>query len=86
MPSQTAFLGIAFIQVRSGQLDDAAATLDQLAKLQPEPSAAAVAVRSVIERRRGHIPEADALEQKARTRDSDATAWAIEQATKPAVH
>lgn len=85
MPSQTAFLGIAFIQVRSGQLDEATATLDQLAKLQPEPSAAAVAVRSVIERRRGHVPEADALEQKARTRDADATTWAIEQATKPAV-
>jgi len=81
-PSKNAFLGMAFIQIRSGHLDDAAATLTQLEKLQPAPQAAILAIRSVLERRRGNDRQADALEQQARVLDSEATAWAIERATK----
>jgi Flp pilus assembly protein TadD len=81
-PSPSAFLGIAFIQIRAGHLEDATATLDQLEKLQRTPHAAALAARSVIERRRGDTRQADALEQRARQLDPAATAWAIERATK----
>ncbi len=81
-PSPRAFLGIAFIQIRTGQLEDAAATLDQLQKLQRTPSAATLAARSAIERRRGDTHHADALEQQARQLDPAETAWAIERATQ----
>jgi Flp pilus assembly protein TadD len=80
-PSPLAFLGIAFVQIRAGQLGDAAATLDQLEKLQRTPRAATLAARSVIERRRGDTRHADALEQQARQLDPAAAAWAIERAT-----
>jgi len=79
-PSNNAFLGITFIQIRSGRLDDASATLDQIAKLEPSPSAATLATRSVLERRRGNAQQADALEQEALHLDSKAVAWAIERA------
>jgi Tfp pilus assembly protein PilF len=81
-PSPRAFLGIAFIQIRAGQLEAAAETLDRLQKLQRIPSAAVLAARSVIQRRRGGIAEADALEQQARQLDPAETAWAIERATQ----
>jgi len=81
-PSKNAFLGMAFIQIRSGHLDDAAATLTALEKLQPAPQATVLATRSVLERRRGNDRLADTLEQQARVLDSEATAWAIERATK----
>ena len=81
-PSPLAFLGIAFIQIRAGQLDDAAATLDQLQKLQGNPRAATLAARSAIVRRRGDTRQADALEAQARQLDPEATVWAIERATK----
>ena len=81
-PSKNAFLGMAFIQIRSGRLEDAAATLTALEKLQPTPQATVLATRSVLERRRGNDRLADALEQQARVLDSEATAWAIERATK----
>ena len=81
-PSPLAFLGIAFIQVRAGQLEDATATLDQLEKLQRTPSAATLAARSAVERRRGETRHADALEKQARQLDPAATDWAIERATK----
>jgi tetratricopeptide (TPR) repeat protein len=79
-PSKNAFFGIAFIQIRSGNLDAAAATLDQVARLDPAPDAVALATRSVIERRRGNQQSADGLEQQARQRDPRAAAWAIERA------
>ena len=81
-PSPMAFLGIAFIQIRAGRLEDATATLDQLEKLQRTPRAATLATRSAIERRRGDTRHADALEQQARQLDPAATAWAIERAAK----
>jgi Flp pilus assembly protein TadD len=81
-PSSLAFLGIAFIQIRAAQLEDASATLNQLERLQRTPRAATLAARSVIERRRGDARQADALEHQARQLDADATAWAIERATK----
>ena len=80
-PSPLAFLGIAFIQIRAGQLDDAAATLDQLQKLQRTPRAATLAARSAIVRRRGDTRQADALETQARQLDPEATVWAIERAS-----
>jgi len=81
-PSPRAFLGIAFIQIRAGQLDDATATLDQLEKLQPAPSAATLATRSALARRRGDTQQADALEERARRLDPEGTAWALERAAK----
>ena len=81
-PSPSAFLGIAFIQIRAGHLEDATATLDQLEKLQRTPHAATLAARSAIERQRGDTRHADALEEQARQLDPAATAWAIERATK----
>ena len=81
-PSPLAFLGIAFIQIRAGQLEDATAILDRLEKLQSTPRAATLAARSAVERRRGDTRHADALEQQARQLDPQATAWAIERATK----
>jgi predicted negative regulator of RcsB-dependent stress response len=81
-PIPLAFLGIAFIQVRTGQLENASATLDQLEKLQRTPRAATLAARSIIARRRGDPRHADALEQQASQLDPAAAAWAIERATK----
>lgn len=82
LPSQTAFLGMAFLQIKSGHLDDAATTIDQLAKVQPVESAAAVAVKSVIERKRGNVTQADKLEKQAREMDPEKTTWAIQRSTK----
>ena len=82
-PSPLAFLGAAFIQIRSGQVEDASVTLDRLQALQKGPSAAAIAARSAVERRRGNAGRADALEQQARQLDATATDWAIERAAKP---
>jgi tetratricopeptide (TPR) repeat protein len=81
-PSQSAFLGLAFAQIRSGRLDDAAGTLDQLEKLEKGPNAMVLAIRSVLARERGDAAQAGALEQQARALDPDAAAWAIERATK----
>jgi Tfp pilus assembly protein PilF len=80
-PSQSAFLGLAFDQIRSGRLDDAARTLDQLDKLQPGPNAAVLGLRSVLARQRGDAAQADALEQQARGLDASAANWAIDRAT-----
>ena len=82
-PNPLAFLGMAFIQIRAGQLDAATATLDRLAALQPNPSPAALAVRAIVERRRGHSPQADQLEQRVRARDAGVMDWAIDRVTKP---
>ena len=81
-PLPLAFLGIAFIQIRAGQLEDASATLDQLEQLQRTPRAATLAARSVIERRRGDARRAEALEQQARRLDPAAADWALERATQ----
>jgi len=82
-PKPMAFLGMAFIQIRAGQLDAATATLDRLAALQPNPSLASVAARSVLERRRGHAQQADQLEQQVRARDASVMDWVIERVAKP---
>jgi tetratricopeptide (TPR) repeat protein len=79
-PSRSAFLGLAFEQVRSGRLDDAAATLDGLAKVQPGPNAVVLAIRSVLAREHGDVAQAGALERQARALDPAAAAWAIERA------
>ena len=81
-PSKKAFLGMLFIQLRSDRLDEAANTLDQLDKLERGPTATALALRSVLARRRGDTHQADTLEQQARTLDPDTTAWAIGRAMR----
>lgn len=84
-PSKNAFLGMAFIQIRLGRFDEAAANLDQLDQLNGAPKAETLGARSVIERRRGDSRLADELEQKARALDAATAAWAIGRATEPAV-
>jgi tetratricopeptide (TPR) repeat protein len=79
-PSRNAFLGIAFIQIRTGQLDEAAAILDRLEQLDQSRDAAVLATRSVLARRRGDERQAASLEQEARRLDPDAAAWAITSA------
>jgi tetratricopeptide (TPR) repeat protein len=80
-PSKNAFLGMAFEQIRAGHLDEAAGSLDQLAKQEQESDARVLALRSVLARRRGDVAQADGLEQQARSLDPAAAAWTIEQAT-----
>lgn len=80
-PSDNAFLGIAFIELRAGQLNDCENALDQLKMLEPAPDAAALAIRSVLARKRGNPVEADNLEQQARQLDADLTNWAIQRAS-----
>jgi len=81
-PSRNAFLGTIFIQLRSGQLDQAAATLARLPKLGQAPDPVALATRSILERRRGNSRQAEELEQQARALDAKATDWAFERSTK----
>jgi Tfp pilus assembly protein PilF len=80
-PSRSAFFGMVFEQIRRDRFDDAAHILDQLDKLEKGPNAMALAVRSVLARKRGDAMQAGALEQQARSLDPDAAAWAIERAT-----
>ena len=81
-PSRNAFLGITFICLRAGQLDEASRALEQFEKLGSSPDPVSLALRSLLERRRGHIPMADKLERQARSLDERAAQWAIGQATR----
>jgi Tfp pilus assembly protein PilF len=81
-PSQSAFFGMAFLQIRSSRLDAAAATLDQLEKQEKDPNAVVLALRAVLARKRGDATQASALEQQARALDPAAAAWAIERAAR----
>jgi Flp pilus assembly protein TadD len=81
-PSKSAFLGLAFLQIKLDRLDDAAATLDQFEKQEPGPNAVVLAIRSVLARERGNAAQAGALEQQARALDPEAAAWAIERASQ----
>jgi tetratricopeptide (TPR) repeat protein len=78
-PSKNAFYGMAFIEVQAGRLDDAVVTLDVQEQQWKTPDAAALAIRSVIARRRGDGSTADTLEQRARSLDPEAAAWAIQK-------
>jgi thioredoxin-like negative regulator of GroEL len=80
-PSKNAFLGMALDLIRAGRLDEAAGILDQRDKLDREPNAVVLAIRSVLARRLGHAAEAGALERQARGLDPAAAAWAIDRAT-----
>jgi len=80
-PSESAFLGMAFEQIRFGRFDDAAVTLDRFEKQKKEPNAVVLAIRSVLARQRGDAAQAGAFERQARALDPDAAAWAIERAT-----
>ena len=78
-PSKSAFQGAAIICLRQGRLDEAGAWLDGFDKLQAGSDAVALALRSVLERRRGNVSRADALEEQARALDAAAAAWALER-------
>ncbi len=80
-PSESAFLGLAFEQIRFGRLDDAADILDQFEKQEKRPNAVVLGIRSVLARQRGDAAQAGALERQARALDPEAAAWAIERAT-----
>lgn len=80
-PSESAFLGIAFDQIKSARLDAAAAALDQLEKVNAHPNAIALALRSVLALKRGAAAQATAFEQQARAIDPAAAKWAIDRAT-----
>jgi Tfp pilus assembly protein PilF len=82
-PSKSAFLGLAFDQIRAGRVDEAAAALDQLEKLGKGPNAMVLALRSVLAREHGDAAQAAALESQARALDPAAAGWAIEHATTP---
>jgi Tfp pilus assembly protein PilF len=82
-PSQSAFLGLAFAQIRSGRFDDATRTLDQLDRQKKGPNAMVLALRSVLARKNGDADRAGALEQQARALDAAAATWAIARATNP---
>ncbi len=80
-PSKSAFLGLAFDQLKSGRLDDAASALDQLDKLEKGPNVVALAIRSVLARDRGDAAKAVELERQACELDLDTATWAIERAS-----
>lgn len=81
-PSHNAYLSLIFLQLRANHLDEAEALLAQLDKQSPGPEdAVRLAIRSILARKRGDTAQADALEQKARSLDADATSWAITRAT-----
>ena len=80
-PSESAFLGFAFEQIRFGHPDEAANALDQLEKLEKRPNAVALAILSVLARERGDNAQAALLEQQARALDASAADWAIDRAT-----
>jgi Flp pilus assembly protein TadD len=80
-PSKSAFLGLAFDQLKSGRLDDAAGVLDQLDKLEKGPNVVALAIRSVLARDRGEAAKAVELERQARELDLNTAKWAIERAS-----
>jgi tetratricopeptide (TPR) repeat protein len=84
-PSRNAFLGIAFIRFRAGQLDETTSALKQFEQLGRTPDAVSLTLHSLIERQRGNVATADDLEKQARSLDTDATQWTIAQATRVSV-
>jgi tetratricopeptide (TPR) repeat protein len=80
-PSQNSFLGVAVIQIRTGQLDEAAATLTRLEQLASPPLAPCLALHARIERRRGNALQAADLERRARLLDPKVVDWATERTT-----
>jgi Tfp pilus assembly protein PilF len=81
-PNKNSFRNMVFDQIRSGHPDEAAVILDQLEKLENGPNAMVLALRSVLAREHGDAAQSAALERQAHALDADATAWAIERASK----
>jgi tetratricopeptide (TPR) repeat protein len=81
-PSKNAFFGMALIQIRLNRLDDAVATVDRFDKQSKSADAVMLTVRAALARMRGDAAQAETLEQKARSLDAAATAWALEQVGK----
>ena len=79
-PSLNAFVGIALIEFRSGNLEAATSALADLEKHEPRSNATVLVVRSLIARRRGEAHKADSLNEQAWRLDPDAAAWATKQA------
>jgi len=79
-PSANACLGAALLELRKGELDAAAALLDQYERVDSAPSAIARACRAVLERRRGNLPRAEAFERDARRLNAADAAWVFERA------
>lgn len=79
-PSRNAFFAAALEQIKLGRLDDAANTLERFETVYKEdgPDATALAIRSVLARRRGNNAEADQLEARARALDPAAVAWVLD--------
>jgi Tfp pilus assembly protein PilF len=84
-PSRNALLGITFIRLRTGQLDRASEALAQYEQLGHAPDAISLALRSVVERRRGNLQTAADLEHQARTLDEGAAQWALDQVNRTSV-
>jgi Tfp pilus assembly protein PilF len=82
-PSPSAFIGLAFEDIRAGHPDAAARALDELDKNETGPNAVALAIRAVLARQHGDIAQANALEKQARDLDPAAAAWAIDHAIRP---
>jgi tetratricopeptide (TPR) repeat protein len=76
-PSRNAWLGMALVQIRSGSLEAADASL---ARFQGSSSAdlpLLLAARAALERKRGNSSQADSLEQQARSLDPETVAWVM---------
>jgi 4-amino-4-deoxy-L-arabinose transferase-like glycosyltransferase/Tfp pilus assembly protein PilF len=79
-PSASAYLGIAFEEIRAGRLAEATRALDALDALRTRADALSLAVRAVIAQKEGNAALAQELEGNARKLDPKATAWAIDRA------
>lgn len=79
-PSENAFLGIAFIEIRRGHFEDGENALNRLGAQESAPDAAVLALRSVLARQHGEKDKADTLEQQARQLNPDLTTWVLERA------
>ena len=83
-PSRNAFLGMTFIELRTGQLAAATSALDQYEKMGRAPDAVSLALRAYSARQNGDAKKADELERQARALDANAAQWAMDQVTPPA--
>jgi tetratricopeptide (TPR) repeat protein len=79
VPSQTAFLGAAFVHIRQGQLAQAETALNRLEQLRTPLTAEILATRAVIQTRRGNIAEAQRLAQQARDLNAGVLDWVTER-------
>jgi tetratricopeptide (TPR) repeat protein len=77
--SRNAWLGMALVQIRSGLLDAADASLARFHGSSSGDLPLVLATRAVLERKRGNSGQAEALEQQARSLDPATLSWVIER-------